>query len=487
MTDTFPPPRSPSWKWWVCVLLLLATMVNYMDRLTLNQLSVRIMEALSLDAAQYGQLESAFGFAFALGAITAGWLADRFSVRWLYAVSVVAWSAAGLCTGLSQGFLGLLVCRFALGFAEAGNWPCALRTTQAILPPDRRTTGNGILQSGAAFGAVLTPPLVLGLIALGEYAGIRETWRLPFVVVGAIGFGWAVLWLLSVRTADLPAPRGPKQPSLVAVLGVLLTLLAFDVGLRVAAARPEWVPWGLGESVASPQFLLAGKTAVCVLAVTAVTRWLLTVTADETSIPRGLFVRRFVVLMGLVTSINITWHFFRAWLPLFLMKQHGYTETEFGWFNMAYYFATDIGSLTAGFTATLLSRGGMSVHGGRVVVFGFCAVLTTLSVAAALLPGGPALLAVLLVIAFGALGLFPIYYTFSQELTTRHQGKVTGSLSCINWMVMYLLHEVVGESVKATGRYEVGVALAGLVPMVGFGVLLALWGRTPASAAHVQQ
>ena len=29
-------PRSRSWKWWVCGLLLLATTVNYMDRLTLN-------------------------------------------------------------------------------------------------------------------------------------------------------------------------------------------------------------------------------------------------------------------------------------------------------------------------------------------------------------------------------------------------------------------------------------------------------------------
>ena len=45
---------------------------------------------------------------------------------------------------------------------------------------------------------------------------------------------------------------------------------------------------------------------------------------------------------------------------------------------------------------------------------------------------------------------------------------------------MYLLHEVVGESVKATGHYETGVALAGLAPLVGFVVLLTLWGRTPA-------
>lgn len=472
------PPRSSAWTWWICILLLLATMVNYMDRLTLNQLAVRIKAALGLDAAQYGQLESAFGLGFAIGAIIAGWLADRYSVRWLYAAAVIAWSAAGVATGLSAGFLGLLVCRFALGMAEAGNWPCALRTTQAILPPERRAAGNGILQSGAAVGAVLTPPLVLGFVAVGEYAGMSDVWRLPFIVVGGIGFVWAALWLLSVRPGDLPAPGGPKGKSLASVLSVLLPLLAFDVLLRTVAARPEWAPWWLRSLVVTPQFLLAGKTFVCVVGVLAVVQWFFSTTTDDVALPRSLYVRRYIVLMALVVAINLTWHFFRAWLPLFLQEQHGYTETQFGMFNMAYYLATDVGSLTAGFAASMLAHRGLSVHGSRVLVFGICALLTLLSLAAAVLPGGPILLGVLLVIGFASLGVFPIYYSFSQELSTRHQGKVTGSLGCINWLVMYLLHEVVGESVKATGSYEIGVALAGLPPLLGLIVMLVLWGRT---------
>src|SRR5262245_20815662 len=126
--------RPPSWKWWVCGLLLLATMLNYMDRLTINLTSVRIMREYLLDERDYGQLESAFAFAFALGAVAAGWLADRWNVRGLYPAMVLAWSAAGFVTGLADGFAALLVCRFLLGLAEAGNWPCALRTTQRILP-----------------------------------------------------------------------------------------------------------------------------------------------------------------------------------------------------------------------------------------------------------------------------------------------------------------------------------------------------------------
>src|SRR5262249_39541366 len=102
------PQRSGAWKWWVCGLLLLATMINYMDRLTLNLMAKPIMEDLGLDERDYGQLESAFAIAFAVGAIVAGWLADRWNVRWIYPAAVVVWSLAGFVTGLAEGFLALL-------------------------------------------------------------------------------------------------------------------------------------------------------------------------------------------------------------------------------------------------------------------------------------------------------------------------------------------------------------------------------------------
>src|SRR5947209_1186557 len=107
--DAEVPARGPVWRWWVCGLLLLATMINYMDRITLNQLSKEIIDAFHLTELHYGYLEAAFGSAFALGAIIAGWLADRWNVRWMYAASVFAWSLAGFATGLAQSFAALLV------------------------------------------------------------------------------------------------------------------------------------------------------------------------------------------------------------------------------------------------------------------------------------------------------------------------------------------------------------------------------------------
>ena len=105
------------------------------------------------------------------------------------------------------------------------------------------------------------------------------------------------------------------------------------------------------------------------------------------------------------------------------------------------------------------------------------AVLTSCSTLAAYQGRSPLLLGLLLVIGFGALGLFPIYYSLTQELSTRHQGKVTGSLSFITWVVSAEMQELVGKHVTATKSYADGIFWVGLVPLVGFTALLLLWGR----------
>jgi ACS family hexuronate transporter-like MFS transporter len=466
-SDVSQPVRGASWKWWVCGLLLLATMLNYMDRLTLNLTGRLIMQHFRLDERDYAQLESAFAFAFALGAIIFGWMADRWNVRWLYPAALLGWSIAGLVTGLSQTFLQLLLCRFTLGLFEAGNWPCALRTTQRILVPAERTLGNSILQSGAAIGAIITPLIVIALVSDSD----PGTWRYPFLVVGALGITWLWLWLPSVRQSDLALPQRDAGPSLVNIVAWLAFLFGVDLAIHLTAVGDSW-PW----------LPLAVKVAVTMLGIAGVFLWLRNATQGDTALPRRDFFRRFWVLVVLVVSINTTWHYFRAWLPLFLQTQRGYSTAESGWFILGYYVATDLGSLSSGFVVLALARRGLTVYGSRAVVFLACALVTLLSLIVAALPAGLLLLGILLVIGFAALGLFPVYYSFSQDLTVQHQGKVTGALGCINWLAMALLHELVGESIKRTGNYSEGLALAGLTPLLGFVVLFLAW--KPAAATR---
>jgi ACS family hexuronate transporter-like MFS transporter len=415
--DLRVPARSRAWIWWVCGLLLLATMVNYMDRLTLNQLAPRIKAEMALSPIDYSWLEFGFGVAFAVGAIAAGWFADRINVYWLFPAAVLAWSAAGFTTGYAVSFMSLLICRVWLGLAESANWPCALRTTQQLLPSSQRTMGNSILQSGAAVGAIFIP-MVTYVLADPNRPG---SWRLPFVVVGACGATWAALWMVSVRPRNL---HGAHH--------------------------------GAPES------------------------------AHHADAPRSggwVAVRRGCALIVLVVMINATWHFFRAWLPL-LLSDLGYSQWESSVFMSVYYLAAGAGCLAAGFAALVLTRCGLPVHHSRLVVFLGFGLLTTAAWWVSYLPPGPLLLGLLLVVGFGALGVFPAYYSFSQELTVKHQGKLTGMLGFLCWTSLAGWQVVIGHVVEYTKSYRVCMILSGLFPLVGFVALAVLWGKDEPRAAE---
>jgi MFS transporter, ACS family, hexuronate transporter len=412
-------PRAPSWRWWVCCLLLMATMINYMDRLTLNLLAPTIVGDLGLDKRDYGSIEMGFALAFAFGAIVFGFIVDRWNVFWVYPLGVLAWSAAGFCTGFADGFLTLLLCRVLLGAAESANWPCALRTTQKILPPGDRAMGNSILQSGAAIGAIIIPLVMLALFDERR----PGTWRLPFLVVGAFGASWVILWWASVRRSDLA--------------------LAHQAPLGSLEARHAPVP-----------------------------------------LPRRVFLRRFFVLMVMVVTINMTWHFLRAWGPFYLQEQRGFSAKDTFRFFMVYYLFTDAGALAAGFVALRLARGGMAVHASRWLVFLAGALMAGVCVLLPILPGGWVLVGGFLVIGFGSLGVFPIYYSFTQDLTVRNQGKVTGVLGCFCWIAMAIWQKGISEVVASTGSYTPAFIIAGLAPLLGFTALVLFWGPTdePAQA-----
>src|SRR2546422_2290088 len=106
-----PASKPGSWKWWVCGLLLLATTINYMDRQTLANAAVRIANEFQLSKEQYGDLEVYFGWAFAVGSLLFGFIADRLSVRWLYPVVLFAWSLMGFLSAQTTNFQELLYCR----------------------------------------------------------------------------------------------------------------------------------------------------------------------------------------------------------------------------------------------------------------------------------------------------------------------------------------------------------------------------------------
>jgi ACS family hexuronate transporter-like MFS transporter len=242
-------------------------------------------------------------------------------------------------------------------------------------------------------------------------------WRMPYVVIGVLGLLWVGPWLATVWNMDLSRKVDAEDSSAV----------------RTAAeTRSDW--------------------------------W--------------LFARRYLALVLVVIAINMLWQFFRAWLPKMLEQYHGYTAAQVRWFIIAYYIATDVGCLSSGAAGKWLANRGLSVHAARMITFAACTMLTSLSVVAAQLPKGPLLLGLFLLIGFGALGLFPNFYSFTQDLSMRHQGKIAGSLGFITWVVSSEMQESIGKTVDETGSYKQAIFWIGLTPVAGVLAMLLLWGKT---------
>jgi len=401
-----PTPRSSLWKWYLCGLLLLATTINYMDRQTLANASTRVTKEFHLSQEQYGDVELAFGWAFAVGSLVFGFLADRFRVYWLYPVVLSGWSLMGIASAHTNGYWPLLMCRVLLGFFEAGHWPCALKTTFALLESKDRTMGNSVLQSGASIGAVVTPPLMLWLMTEDI-----SSWRLAFEVIGYIGLLWVVLWFVSMRKSDL------------------------DVVVEDDPAKRE----SLGD-------ILRGG--------------------------------RFWALALLIFGAQTCWQLFRVWLPKFMQEGRGYSEAEALSFNSAYFLGTDIGCIAAGFISLWLARRfAISAHGARRWVYAGACVMTSFSVLLLWLPKGWPLMGAILVVGAGALALFPCYYSFVQELSDRHVGRLTGLLSTWVWAVSSPMHKLFGRVVDETKSFDLGMAMSGLVPWLGVIAMKLLWDR----------
>ncbi len=155
-----------------------STVLNYMDRQTITLVEDQMSESFGIPNFEgFGWILSAFFMTYALFQVPAGFLVDRWDVRWSYALAVLWWSLAAVGTSLVPSLGWLVACRALLGVGESFNWPCALRVTSRVLPQRDRSLGNGIFNSGAAVGAVLTPIVATLLSAPGLRATLRSSGR----------------------------------------------------------------------------------------------------------------------------------------------------------------------------------------------------------------------------------------------------------------------------------------------------------------------
>ncbi|MDB5326833.1 MAG: major facilitator superfamily 1 [Phycisphaerales bacterium] len=308
-TDALPLARPKgNIRWVICALLFFATTINYMDRQIIGILKPTMAKDLHWDDKDYANIVIAFQLMYAFGQLGAGRLIDYIGVRLGYALAVVGWSLAAMATGTVRTVSGFAVARGALGIAEGGNFPAAIKTISEWFPQRDRSYATGIFNAGSNVGAMVTPLMVPLIVA-------RFGWQAAFYATGAVGLLWAVLWLAIYQK--------PQQHRLVSK-EELVYIESHDP--TTGAADPE--------EPRVPLLQLAFRRSTL------------------------------AYIAGLAMTSPVWW-FYLFWGADFLNRRFGLSLTEVGWPLATIYLMADVGSIGGGWMSTHLQKRGWSVNAAR--------------------------------------------------------------------------------------------------------------------------
>ena len=209
-----------NWRWWMCLLLFVATTVNYLDRQVLS-LTWKdfIAPEFHWTDSDYGTITGFFSIFYAIACFFAGKFVDWMGTKKGYLWAIGIWSlgaclhaACGWATMHIEGFPSLeamrlveygsdaavaiatvsvwlfLVCRAILALGEAGNFPAAIKVTAEYFPKKDRAFATSLFNAGASVGALVAP---LSIPVLASAWG----WEMAFIIIGALGFVWMFFWL----------------------------------------------------------------------------------------------------------------------------------------------------------------------------------------------------------------------------------------------------------------------------------------------------
>ena len=334
-------------RWWVVGLIALAAVINYIDRQAMGVLWPDIAKDLYPDKTDferkdiYASISVVFMFAYAFGQAIFGKIFDWIGTRLGFALSIGVWSVATALHAFAQGLLSFSIFRGLLGVAEAGNWPGAAKGNAEWFPTKERAFAQGIFNSGAALGGIVSIPLI-------AFLTIYFSWQMIFVVVGLIGLLWLIPWLYLVKSPPKEHPWLSDQEKEYILSGQKNQDADsdgnFDEGYNPSTGK-----------------LLGHKQSWGVIISSA--------------------------------AIDPIWWLFVVWIPIYLYEVYGMNVKEIGLYGWVPYAGAMVGAWFGGLLAQNKLKSGWSVDRTRkyVITLGCLIMLPTLLSMS--LPGNPSVLA----------------------------------------------------------------------------------------------
>jgi ACS family hexuronate transporter-like MFS transporter len=332
------PPLHRQIRWWVLAALLLATIMNFVDRQSLSVVAPLLRDSLRLSATDYAVIVASFQLGMMAGEFPMGWLMDRYGARFGLSFAVVWWSLANCLHALARSLAQFSLLRFWLGTGECGNYSGGIKVVSQWFPVRERALAIGIFNGGAVIGSIIAPPLLV-------FITLRLGWRYAFLLPGMLGFIWVFFWLRVYRHPS-------QHPS-------------------VSAAELSHIRQDGEQDPAPPR-----------------TRTLLRM-------------RQTWAVMLSRALAGPVFQFYIYWLPEYLYRERGMDLKTIGMFAWLPFLFGDLGSIGGGWAAGAMLRRGFSVHATRCVTMGFGAACCLCSLPAARSEGWQAALAFICVVLMG--------------------------------------------------------------------------------------
>ncbi len=300
-------------RYWIVGLVALATIINYIDRGALGFLWPEISTELGLTEFDYAIILNVFTFAYAFGQSIFGKIFDWIGVRLGFVLSIVVWSAATMLHAVANSLMSFAAFRAILGVSEAGNWPGATKANAVWFPINERALAQGIFNSGAAIGGIVSAPIIgILFVWLGS-------WQATFVAIGALGFLWLIPWMIVYKSG------------------------------------PDAHPW---ISVEERAYILTGQRNAETDEV-----------AEYTPNTAEILSRKESWGVILASAfIDPIWWLFVGWLPIYLLNTYGFGVEEIARFAWVPYVGAMFGAWFGGLLAGKLLKSGWTVNRTRKTV-----------------------------------------------------------------------------------------------------------------------
>ena len=175
-------------RWWIGGLLFLSTVINFIDRQSLNALGPILKQEKHWTNTDFAVILIAFRVGYTIMQGVGGRLIDRLGTRRGLSLTVAFYSAVSALTATAQGLAGFSVFRFFLGCGEGANWPGATKAVSEWFPARERGWAVALFDSGSSVGGAVAPFLVLYTYR------IFGSWRPIFIVTGFLGVVWIAVW-----------------------------------------------------------------------------------------------------------------------------------------------------------------------------------------------------------------------------------------------------------------------------------------------------